>query len=159
KQGTHITLDGDQYVLGRDPTCSIVIPVTSVSRSHAKIVRAQGRYYVEDLDSRNGTYLNNQAITGRMPLKNNDRIRICDFLAAYHDGTQLPLPPEVARQPTTEEDEPESPSTIEGTLSQSGFELLETQSTEKLRAMLEISTALGKTLELDRLLLQIADSL
>ena len=31
-EGTHIALDGDKFVLGRNPDCGIVIPVTSVSR-------------------------------------------------------------------------------------------------------------------------------
>jgi serine phosphatase RsbU (regulator of sigma subunit) len=159
KKGTIIPLDGDQFLLGRDPSCAIVIPVTSVSRTHAKILRDKDRFYLEDLESRNGTYLNNQLISGRTPLKNNDKIRICDFLAAFQDGTQPPLPAELAKNPIPEEDEPEAPSSIEGMLSQSNYQLLEAQPADKLRALLEISTALGKTLEVDRLLPQIGESL
>jgi serine phosphatase RsbU (regulator of sigma subunit) len=85
-EGALIPLDGDKFVLGRNPDCCIVIPVTSVNREHAQILRVQGRYYIEDKQSRNGTFVNNQAITTRTPLKNNDRIRICDFLAAFLDN-------------------------------------------------------------------------
>src|SRR5947209_4384753 len=104
-EGTVIPLDGDRFVLGRNPDCAVVIPVTSVSREHAVILRAQGRYYIEDKQSRNGTFINNQAITGRTPLKNNDRIRICDFLAAFLD--------------TEEDEEQDSSSTVEAMLSHS----------------------------------------
>jgi serine phosphatase RsbU (regulator of sigma subunit) len=82
-EGTLIPLDGDKFVLGRDPDCTIVIPMTSVSRKHAQILRIQGRYSIEDLKSTNGTYVNNQVIAVRTLLKHNDHIRICDFLAAF----------------------------------------------------------------------------
>src|SRR5215475_10772995 len=96
-EGASIPLDGDRFILGRNPDCDIVIAATSVSREHAQIVRVQGRYYIADGDSdgrpsRNGTYLNNQQVTARTPLKHNDRIRICDFQAAFLD--QLVSSPE-----------------------------------------------------------------
>src|SRR4029077_911937 len=85
RAGDLIPLDGDRFVLGRNPDCGIVIPATSVSREHAQILRLQGKYFIEDKQSRNGTFVNNQAINARTALKNNDRIRICDFIAAFLD--------------------------------------------------------------------------
>jgi serine phosphatase RsbU (regulator of sigma subunit)/pSer/pThr/pTyr-binding forkhead associated (FHA) protein len=158
-EGSSIPLDGDKYVLGRNPDCDIVIAATSVSREHAQIVRVQGRYYLADGDSdgrpsRNGTYLNNQPITARTPLKHNDRIRICDFQAAFLEQ----------QQPETEEDlgegdEPEASSTVEAMISKSSHLLLETQPAEKLRHLLEISSSLSKTLDLDALMPKVVDSL
>src|SRR5205807_204929 len=128
-EGTIIPLDGDKYVLGRNPDCGIVIPITSDSREHAQIVRVQGRYFIEDKQSRNGTFVNNQAIAARTPLRHNDKIRICDFIAAFYD-----------QQPATvvEEDfdEPEGTHTVEATLSQPAIQLLQTQPAEKLRVLL-----------------------
>src|SRR5438309_11745484 len=89
-EGTLIPLDGDRFILGRNPDCNIVIPVTSVSREHAQILRIQGRYYLEDLKSRNKTFHNNLEVTTRTLLKNNDKIRICDFTAAFVDGPSAP---------------------------------------------------------------------
>src|SRR4051794_26445044 len=93
-QGLRIPLDGDTLVLGRSPDSHVVIPPTSVSRQHARIVRVQGRYYIEDMHSRNGTKVNDQSITTRTLLKNHDRIQICDFAASFHDGPEPvnPLP-------------------------------------------------------------------
>src|SRR5258708_521600 len=84
-EGSSIPLVGgkDKMVMGRDPECEIHIPVTSVSRRHAQIVVVQGKFFIEDLQSRNGTFINNQQISARTPLKNNDKIRICDFVAAF----------------------------------------------------------------------------
>jgi serine phosphatase RsbU (regulator of sigma subunit)/pSer/pThr/pTyr-binding forkhead associated (FHA) protein len=146
-EGSVIPLEGDRFILGRNPDCGIVIPVTSVSREHAQILRIAGRFFIEDKQSRNGTYVNNQQISARTPLKNNDRIRICDFIAAFLD-----VPPAA-------NGDDEGPSTVEAMLSHTSHLLLETQPAEKLRTLLEISANLAKTLQLDALLPKIADSL
>jgi serine phosphatase RsbU (regulator of sigma subunit)/pSer/pThr/pTyr-binding forkhead associated (FHA) protein len=148
-EGTLVPLDGERFVIGRDPECGIVIPVTSVSRKHAIIVRQHGAFYIEDNQSRNGTAVNDKAITGRTPLKNNDKIRICDNVFAF-----LEQPP-----PDDDADDPDSTSTVEAMLSHSSNLLLESQPAEKLRLLLEISGNLSKTLELDALLPKIVDSL
>jgi serine phosphatase RsbU (regulator of sigma subunit)/pSer/pThr/pTyr-binding forkhead associated (FHA) protein len=159
-EGQRIPLDGDRYTLGRNPDCQIVIPITSVSREHAAIVRRQGRYYIEDLQSRNGTFVNNQQIAQQTLLHHNDRIRICDFLAAFLDtSSTLPLPKELLREEEEPDDEGENSTTVEATLSNSSNLILQTQPAEKLQALLEISNNLSKTLELDPLLPKIVDSL
>src|SRR5262245_5607615 len=64
-EGQRIQLEGERSTLGRNPDCAVVIPITSVSREHAVIVRQAGRFYIEDLQSRNGTFVNNQQINSR----------------------------------------------------------------------------------------------
>ncbi len=150
-EGAVIPLEGERCVMGRNPDCAVVIPVTSVSREHAQIVRVQGRFYIEDKQSRNGTFVNNQQIATRTVLKNNDRIRICDFIAAFLDAQQ--------NGEEVEDDESDGPSTVEAMLSHTSHMLLETQPIEKLRTLLDISGNLSKTLQLDTLLPKIADSL
>src|SRR5438105_4372091 len=85
-QGTQIPLNGDKTVLGRNPDCHVVISGTAVSRAHAHILRVGGKYYIEDIKSRNGTFVNNEQIAGRTALKNNDKIKICDFVCAFFDA-------------------------------------------------------------------------
>src|SRR5262249_58520964 len=92
-EGMKISLEGDKFTMGRNPECQVVIPITSVSREHALIVRRQGRFYIEDLQSRNGTFVNNQQISQQALLHHHDRIRIAHFLAAFaHPHSPLPLP-------------------------------------------------------------------
>src|SRR6476620_4578953 len=84
--GEQIPLDGDLLVIGRDAdTCQIVIPHHAVSRRHAQISRANGQFYIEDLRSRNHTFVNNKEVVTRTSLRAEDRIKICDFLFRYHD--------------------------------------------------------------------------
>jgi serine phosphatase RsbU (regulator of sigma subunit)/pSer/pThr/pTyr-binding forkhead associated (FHA) protein len=150
-EGKFVELD-ERTVIGRNPDCGIVIPVTSVSREHAQIVRVQGKFHIEDMQSRNGTFVNNTAIANRIALKNNDKIRICDFVAVFMDR-ESPTPDEDDRGDSN------SSSTVEATLSHNSGMILELQPADKLRLLLEIGTNLSRTLELDALLPKIVDSL
>ncbi len=158
-----IALEKERTVLGRNATCDIVFPANdfAVSREHACILRIQNKFFIEDMGSRNGTFVNNQPVTERQQLQDNDRIRICDFLYSFHEAAPAPkppLPPEVLPEPTLDEPEEES-SNFEATVGNSSHLLLESQPAEKLRALVDISNNLSKTLELKPLLPKIVDSL
>jgi sigma-B regulation protein RsbU (phosphoserine phosphatase) len=160
--GQRFPLEGERFILGRNPDCNIVIPITSVSREHAHILRVGGAFFIEDMQSRNGTKVNNQAVTARIPLKPGDKIQICDFVATFDDGLERPpLPAELAR--STEENEPDEPDHTpvpEATISsQSSYMILNTHPADKLKALLEILSDLSQTLELDQLLPKIMDKL
>jgi len=151
-----LKLEGaEEFVMGRNPDCNIHIPNTAVSRQHAKIVRAHNTFFIEDLGSRNGTLLNNQAVTQRTQLKDNDKIKICDWMFSFHhENTPAP---EAIR---IEDDNADSPSTVHASVERmTQQQLLETQPNEKLRLLLDISAALGKTVQEETLLPQIADNL
>lgn len=51
-----ILLDQDLLTLGRRSTCDIALPGEDISRDHARLVKALGLYWLEDLGSTNGTY-------------------------------------------------------------------------------------------------------
>ena len=84
--GQQFTLDGDRAILGRHPDCDIVLDVGAVSRQHAQILQIDADFYVEDLKSRNGTFVNGEQIRDRHRLEDNDRIKICDLLFTFHRG-------------------------------------------------------------------------
>ncbi|MCL2625049.1 MAG: SpoIIE family protein phosphatase [Planctomycetaceae bacterium] len=81
----------DTTVLGRHPYCEVVLDHGAVSREHARISRNKSRYCVEDLHSRNGTYLNGKQIERKQPLFNGDVIRVCDLeFVFYSDSMERP---------------------------------------------------------------------
>lgn len=55
--------------------CDIALPDPDVSRMHAVIRQVDGGLAIEDLGSKNGTYLNDRRITGIVPVAEGDRIR------------------------------------------------------------------------------------
>ncbi|HEX4412402.1 MAG TPA: SpoIIE family protein phosphatase [Lacipirellulaceae bacterium] len=76
--GVRFELDADRSVIGRSADCEVPLDVPAVSRRHAVILRDSGRYFIEDLQSRNGTFLNDNRLTERAPLGEGDRLIICD---------------------------------------------------------------------------------
>ncbi|HEV3146450.1 MAG TPA: FHA domain-containing protein, partial [Gemmataceae bacterium] len=152
--GQRIKLDGDQFVIGRSPECEIHIPNNAVSRQHAKITRLQTGFYIEDLDSRNGTLVNNVKIEQKTQLKDNDKVKICDCMFTFHDENSTPSGIKI------EEDDQDSPSTVHASVARMpSQQLLETQPVDKLRALLKVSEALGKMFEEEDLLPQIVEIL
>lgn len=67
---------GEELVVGRSPECSVCLDDEFASNLHAKIYRLQDRYYVEDLGSTNGTYVNGRRINYPIELRGGDRIRV-----------------------------------------------------------------------------------
>lgn len=61
--------------IGRKTSCQICIPLFGVSRIHARIYFFNEEYYIEDLKSTNGTYVNTIKIV-KCILRNNDQIEI-----------------------------------------------------------------------------------
>lgn len=147
-------------ILGRQQDCTIVLDNNSVSRQHARIIREDNVWYVEDLKSRNKTYLNHEELQGRAPLKDGDRIKVCDFMFRFEATPAQPKPlPAIMRNDSTVEAETESINVQASLASGSVRAVLDSQPSEKLRALLDISTQLSKTLKVDSLLPQIADTL
>src|SRR6476646_4161309 len=148
---------GDLFVIGRDAEqCQIVIPNSAVSRKHAQIVRNGTKYLIEDLGSRNGTIVNNNKVATPTSLKNEDRVKICDFLFRFHDESVAPRP--LIAAPDVPEEEEGGLTTVQEKRAAGGGaqqQLLEVQSADRLRAILEVSGGLSKALELDPLLSQI----
>jgi adenylate cyclase len=69
---------GVATVVGRAPTCDVVVNDSSVSRRHAQLSVDAGVCTVEDLGSRNGTYVNGQQID-RAQLNDGDRVVLGQF--------------------------------------------------------------------------------
>ncbi len=66
---TQWELEPGEYIIGRYPTNDIVIPDPYVSRRHARIFYRDGEWYIEDLDSTNGTIVGNEDIKGKGAVK------------------------------------------------------------------------------------------
>jgi len=163
--GQQFPLEGPIAVLGRHPDCQIVLDAGAVSRKHAQIIADGPEYFVEDLESRNGTFVNGQQIVGRHHLQDNDRIKICDLLFTFR--LDQPRAPSVDGSSgigalLVDDGGGTSSSTVMSKLdvSSSRDGLRVTINPEsKLKALLEINQNLSKALAVDQVLPKILDSL
>ncbi len=165
-QGQQYVLERPKTVLGREQDCDVLLEAGEgaggrkqadvVSRKHAVILCEHGKYYIEDGDgsgraSRNGTFVNAERVPfpGRVLLKNNDVIKICDFALAFREGAaNVPLP-----------EEAEEPSSFDASVSHDSSSVFLAQSADKLKLLLDITNHLSNTLELNTLLPEVVESL
>lgn len=77
-----ILVDKDAFVLGKNPRLAdgVLSMSPTISRRHCMITRKNGKYYIEDLDSVNHTYVNGEMVKKgeRVPIKPGDQIRLAE---------------------------------------------------------------------------------
>jgi hypothetical protein len=78
-------LTGDSITIGRAVENHIVITSKRVSREHARVRRDGWRVMLEDMDSTNGTFLNDERLFSSVALHDGDHIRIGDVVLTFHD--------------------------------------------------------------------------
>ena len=90
--GKTMNLPAGQVDIGRNLDCWLTLDDELTSRYHARLSVESGRAYVEDLGSRNGTFLNDLRLTGKRPLRPGDRVRIGRELITFL-GAEASAPP------------------------------------------------------------------
>lgn len=78
-----VSLSSREAVIGRLPECDVVLPKPYVSRRHARVFPEQGEWFVEDLGSAGGTFLNRTSLAKRAALTDGDEIGIGDLLVTF----------------------------------------------------------------------------
>ena len=77
--GRERALPEGEHILGRDAGAAIALNSSTVSRHHARITISSAAALLEDLGSKNGTYVRGHAVSGPTPLADGDQIRIGSF--------------------------------------------------------------------------------
>lgn len=94
-------MDRDVFVIGRASDCDIIIDNLNISRHHSKIEKRDGLYYVEDLRSNNGTFLNNERVASEI-LTFGDEVGIGKHTLRFDSHSRLgraTMPPQAASYP------------------------------------------------------------
>jgi phosphoserine phosphatase RsbU/P len=173
--GQRFNLGEDEVHIGRHPDCHVVIDDAAVSRHHARITNRDGKYLIEDLKSRNGTFLNRRLVQQPTRLLNGDRIRICDhgftfFLEeSIHDSrarnTQEASIPKLESSILLDDRLGSDLSVIQSKLemgemdSQHSGSAFAAKPEIRLQALISISKALGTAISLDMVLPRVLESL
>ena len=75
-RGREIALHDGDNIIGRDPGAAVRLDLPSVSRRHARIVVSSDGAVVEDLGSKNGTFLGKDRITSAVPVADLDELQV-----------------------------------------------------------------------------------
>lgn len=176
--GLQIPLRGERAILGRHPNCEIVLDDVAVSRNHAQILESHGTFFLEDLRSRNGTFLNGERLRARVELRDGDEIRISETVFVFGSGgTTLTgnAPARDQKGPANQYGGGESPfrmtllppsdevpnsSVIASVdMQRASSHRVRLPPEEQLRAVLRISRNLASTLDLDVILPKLLEEL
>ena len=110
-QGRAIPVTLSPFLIGRDPGCHLRPTNPYVSSRHCALLTKDGRVFVRDFGSTNGTFLNGRQLGGEVELLNGDQLRVgpLEFKVAIETGTSVsrptPPPPTKAPAPQSTEDE------------------------------------------------------
>lgn len=96
-QGKPIAIPGTQFLIGRDEGCHLRPASPAISKKHCLLLVRDNKAFVRDLESTNGTFVNDEQITGERELADGDRLRVgpLDFSVALAPGSRAdstPLP-------------------------------------------------------------------
>lgn len=87
--GRRIPLSNPQYIVGRDNDAGFVVSRSSVSRQHARLyIDDDGGWWVEDLNSTNGTFVNEARIRAQQ-LADSDQVRFGDAIYKFLNGSNI----------------------------------------------------------------------
>jgi len=83
---SYIDLAKERMVLGRSSRTDVPIKHTSISREHCAFVREADAWFLEDLGSSNGSWVNKDKVNGRAPLKERDIVKVGHARLTFHGG-------------------------------------------------------------------------
>jgi len=86
--GRRMQLGEEPFVIGRVEPADLCIPQESVSRKHSRVFRRDGRHYIEDLGSTNGTFVNDVLVKEQI-LENGVQIKIGRSILKYMAGNDV----------------------------------------------------------------------
>ena len=99
-----IALARGENVLGRDPEAAVWIDLDSVSRRHARIVVEQEEATLEDLKSKNGTFLDGRKVTSAVRLSSGNRIKVGAASLVFRCSREMGTTRTEAARPAKPED-------------------------------------------------------
>ncbi len=98
-----------QFVIGRDPQCNLRPASAMISKKHCAVLVKEGKVFLHDFNSTNGTFLNDERVTGEVPLKDGDMVKVgpLTFKVAIEPSPTptKPTPPPKPAAKASEEDE------------------------------------------------------
>lgn len=95
QEGKLLEIKLPQFLIGRDPQCQLRPASPLISKRHCAIIQRDGKAFIRDFDSTNGTFLNDEPVKGECELKHDDQLKIgpIQFKVTLEVSTKTPAPP------------------------------------------------------------------
>ncbi|HJT65258.1 MAG TPA: sigma 54-interacting transcriptional regulator [Pyrinomonadaceae bacterium] len=150
-KGAIFDLNEEPLIIGRETAATVCLADAAVSRRHSKIEKKDGDFVITDLESLNGTFVNNVPVRSRV-LEHGDNVRIGDsqFLFLTHEGEPASKSSEVTLDEV---------QVVTGPTLQVRFDDAVDQMARDLSALMKVSTAINAIRGLDALLQRLLELL
>jgi pSer/pThr/pTyr-binding forkhead associated (FHA) protein len=76
QEGKTIEVKLPQFLVGRDPQCHLRPASPLISKRHCALIQRDGKAFIRDFGSTNGTYVNDERVEGERELQNDDQLKI-----------------------------------------------------------------------------------
>jgi sigma-B regulation protein RsbU (phosphoserine phosphatase) len=156
-----IPVDKDSISIGRLSDVDLVVQDRFLSRHHARLYREGGHFWIEDLHSSNGTWVNDRRVEEPTEVHPGDELRLStSYITLLSDGIETPTPPTdpvstgtVQYRRATDVLDSDSDTDVSGITHRRSFR----RQSDRLQLLNSIHRRLGETLQLDQLLELILD--
>src|SRR6476659_4070389 len=150
-KGSIFTLTDDPLIIGRETAANVCVADASVSRRHSKIEKKDEQFTITDLESLNGTFINDVPVRSRL-LEHGDRVRIGEsqFLFLTHEGESSSKSSEVTL---------DEAQVVTGPTLQVRFDDAVDQMARELSTLMKVSTTINAIRGLDVLLQRLLELL
>jgi pSer/pThr/pTyr-binding forkhead associated (FHA) protein len=99
QEGKMLEIKLPQFLVGRDPQCHLRPASALISKRHCALIQRDGKAFIRDFDSTNGTFVNDEQVKGERELKNDDHLKIgpiefkVQLEVSVAPSTRTPAPP------------------------------------------------------------------
>ncbi|HEY7426149.1 MAG TPA: FHA domain-containing protein [Gemmataceae bacterium] len=90
-QGKVLEIKLSQFVVGRDPQCHLRPASPMISKRHCALLQREGKVFLRDFDSTNGTFVNNEPVKGEIELHHGDQLKIGPLLFEVRVEASAPV--------------------------------------------------------------------
>jgi predicted component of type VI protein secretion system len=101
QEGKLLEIKLPQFLIGRDPQCNLRPASPLISNRHCAVIVRDGKAFIRDFGSTNGTYLNGQRVEGEHELKNDDQLKVGPIHFAVRLEASPPTPAPATRPAAT----------------------------------------------------------
>jgi predicted component of type VI protein secretion system len=111
-EGKVIPVALSQFVIGRDPQCHLRPASAVISKRHCALLVRDGKLFLRDFDSTNGTFINDEPVKGEVEVKHEDRLKVGPLVFGIRVEATAPVnrptPAPAAKQPAAQASDDES---------------------------------------------------